>query len=101
DIAGMPAFQRLEHLAILGKIHVVGNLGAVIDVHDVDVHGVLLRLASYRISASGLIHSGAARPPRRRRWAAGRSSSATRSGARRFSTPSSPDRRSADWLPCR
>ena len=43
DIAGMPALQRLEHLAILGKIHVVGNLGAVVDIHDVDVHGVLLR----------------------------------------------------------
>jgi hypothetical protein len=36
----MPAFQRFEHLPILAEIHVVGNLGAVIDVHD--VHGVLL-----------------------------------------------------------
>ena len=39
DVAGMPALQRLQHLAILGEIHVVGNLGRVIDVHDVDVHG--------------------------------------------------------------
>ena len=35
DIAGMPAFERFEHLAILGQIHVVRNLGGVIDVHDV------------------------------------------------------------------
>src|SRR2546430_8950724 len=41
-VAGMPALQRLQHLAILAEIHVVGNLGGVIDVHDVDVHGVLL-----------------------------------------------------------
>src|SRR6267142_821662 len=41
-VAGMPAFQRLEHLPILAEIHVVGNLGGVIDVHD--VHGVLLGL---------------------------------------------------------
>src|ERR1700730_4362585 len=40
DVTGMPAFQRLEPLPILAEIHVVGNLGAVIDVHD--VHGVLL-----------------------------------------------------------
>src|ERR1700694_2937872 len=37
-VAGMPAFQRLEHLPILAEIHVVGNLGRVIDIHDVDVH---------------------------------------------------------------
>jgi hypothetical protein len=36
----MPAFQRFQHLPILGKIHVVGNLGRVVDIHD--VHGVLL-----------------------------------------------------------
>ena len=40
DVAGMPALQRLEHLTVLAEIHVVGNLGRVIDVHD--VHGVLL-----------------------------------------------------------
>ena len=38
DVAGMPAFQRLEHLPVLAEIHVVGNLGRVVDVHD--VHGV-------------------------------------------------------------
>jgi hypothetical protein len=36
-IAGMPALQRLQHLAVFGEIHVVGNLGRVVDVHD--VHG--------------------------------------------------------------
>ncbi len=35
EIAGMPSLQRLEHLAILGQIHVVRNLGAVVDIHDV------------------------------------------------------------------
>src|SRR4030095_15378923 len=37
EIAGMPSLQRLEHLAVLGEVHVVGDLGRVIDVHD--VHG--------------------------------------------------------------
>ena len=37
-VTGMPALQRLEHLPILGEIHVVGNLGGVVDVHD--VHGL-------------------------------------------------------------
>ncbi|MGY3353887.1 hypothetical protein ACVWZK_000550 [Bradyrhizobium sp. GM0.4] len=36
-VAGMPAFQRLEHLAVFGQIDVVRNLGRVVDVHD--VHG--------------------------------------------------------------
>src|ERR1700733_8638420 len=36
----MPPFQRLEHLPVLAEIHIVGNLGGVVDVHD--VHGVLL-----------------------------------------------------------
>ena len=40
DVAGMPALQRFQHLAVFGEIHVVGNLGRVVDVHD--VHGVLL-----------------------------------------------------------
>src|SRR5882724_3277739 len=38
-VAGMPALKRFEHLAILAEIHVVGNFCAVVDVHDVDVHG--------------------------------------------------------------
>ena len=38
-VTGVPAFQRLEHLPILAEIHVVGNLGRVIDIHDVHVHG--------------------------------------------------------------
>jgi hypothetical protein len=37
EIAGMPSLQRLEHLAVLREVHIVGNLGRVIDVHD--VHG--------------------------------------------------------------
>ena len=56
---------------------------------------------SYRTAPSRRCRSGAARPPRRPRWDAGRSSSATRSSARRFSIPSFPVRRSADWPPCR
>ncbi len=39
-VAGMPAFEGFEHLPIIAEIHVVGNLGGVVDVHD--VHGVLL-----------------------------------------------------------
>ena len=41
-------------------------------------------LSSYRTAPSGRCRSGAARRPRRPRWDAGKSSSATRSGARRF-----------------
>jgi hypothetical protein len=41
-VTGVPAFKRLEHLPVLAEIHVVGNLGRVIDVHGVDVHGGLL-----------------------------------------------------------
>ena len=55
EIAGMPAFQRLEHLPILGEIHVVGNLGGVVDVHD--VHGVLL--VRSRVPDAGAARSGA------------------------------------------
>src|SRR5438445_9668715 len=33
----MPALQRLQHLTVFGKIHVVRNLGRVIDVHV--IHG--------------------------------------------------------------
>jgi len=40
DVAGMPALQRFEHLAVLAEVHVVGDLGRVIDVHV--IHGVLL-----------------------------------------------------------
>ena len=39
-VAGMPALQRLQHLAIFAEIDVVGDLGGVVDVHE--VHGVLL-----------------------------------------------------------
>ncbi len=121
-VTGMPALQRLQHLAVFGEIHIVRNLGRVIDVHDVHVHGrapfwsrfgrgprlltvlrgradfgvlsdrsrspaMLTALAprrheskpaSCRIAPSGRCRSGAARRPRRPRWAAGRSSSATR-----------------------
>ncbi len=38
-VAGMPALQGFQHLPVLAEIHVVRNLGRVIDVHDVDVHG--------------------------------------------------------------
>src|SRR5436305_13532423 len=38
-VTGMPAFQRLEYLAILTEIHVVRNLGRIVDVQNVDVHG--------------------------------------------------------------
>ncbi len=127
DVTGMPAFQRLEHLPILAEIHVVGNLGAVIDVHD--VHGVLLVVSfpdcsanassdidpvgvhhapvrtltpgSYRTAPFGRCRNAATRRLRRPRWGAGKSSSATPSGARRFSIPWSRARRSANWLPCR
>ena len=50
DIAGMPALQRLQHLAIRGQIHVVGNLGGVVDVHDVDVHGPVSRVGKGRMA---------------------------------------------------
>src|ERR1700688_3866067 len=43
-VAGMPAFEGFEHLPILAEIHVVGNLGGVIDVHD--VHGGLSRVGA-------------------------------------------------------
>ena len=59
DVTGMPALQRLQHLAILAEIHVVGNLGRVIDVHD--VHGRTLpvhwRMAGIRM-ASGEWRAG-------------------------------------------
>jgi hypothetical protein len=42
DIAGVPAFEGFEHLAVRREIHVVRNLGGVVDVHDVHVHGALL-----------------------------------------------------------
>ena len=35
DIARMPAFERAQHLAVLGEIDVVRDLGRVIDVLDV------------------------------------------------------------------
>src|SRR5580698_4585302 len=102
----MPAFEGLQHLTILAEIHVVRNLGGVIDVHVVHgrhsrVWGEFLRLASYRTAPFGRCRSGAARRLRRPRWGAEKSSSATPSGARRFLTPWSPDRRSVSWLPCR
>src|SRR5215207_8941390 len=31
----MPALKRFQHLAILAEIHVVGDFGAVVDVHVV------------------------------------------------------------------
>src|SRR5258708_32363397 len=49
----MPAFKRFEHLAILAQIHVVGNLGGVIDVHD--VHGVLLVSVLARIASCSTV----------------------------------------------
>ena len=39
EIAGVPALQRFQHAAVLGEIHVVRNLLAVVDVDE--VHGVL------------------------------------------------------------
>src|SRR6266850_1399861 len=97
-VTGMPALERLQHLAVLAEIHVVGDFGAVVDIHE--IHGVLLgfangewriangeenyslfatpysplKLSSYRIAPSGRCRSGAARPLRRPRWDAGRSS---------------------------
>jgi len=38
-VTGVPALERLEHLPVLTEIHVVGNLGRIIDIHDVHVHG--------------------------------------------------------------
>src|SRR5260370_1841299 len=49
----MAAFQRLEPLPILAEIHVVGNLGAVVDVHD--VHGVLLVSVLARIASCSTV----------------------------------------------
>ena len=40
DIAGMPAFQRAQHLTVFGEIDVVRDFGGVVDV--LDVHGGLL-----------------------------------------------------------
>ena len=54
-----------------------------------------------RTSAAGRCRNASARPPRPPRSAAGKSSSARRSAGRRCASPSSPDRRSADWPPSR
>ena len=54
-VAGMPALQRLEHLPILAEIHVVGNLGGVVDVHDVGV--MACSLGSVSCPARGLLPS--------------------------------------------
>ncbi len=99
EVTRMPGFQRLQDAGVLGEPDIVRDTGRVIDIHD--VHGTLLlfsKRAAYRIPASVRCHSGATRPPRRPRSAAGRSSSARRSAARRFSIPSSPARRSANSL---
>ena len=99
DVAGVPAFQRAQHLAIFGEIDVVRDLGGVVDVIDSWLH---LRYSAWcRTPASARCRSVSARPRRRSRWGAGKSSSATRSAGRRFSIPWSPGRRSAGLLPCR
>ena len=41
EIAGMPAFERLQHAAVLGEVDVVRNFLAVVDVDDVH-HRTLL-----------------------------------------------------------
>src|SRR5262249_817537 len=40
DVAGVPAFKRTQDLPILGEVHVVGDLGRVID--GLDGHRTLL-----------------------------------------------------------
>src|SRR5579863_4391299 len=60
-----------------------------------------LKLFLYRTPASARCHNASTRLPRRWHWGAGKSNSAKQSTARKFSIPSSPVRRSADWLPCR
>src|SRR3981189_2151075 len=78
DVTRMPAFQRFEHLPILAEIHVVGNFGAVIDLHDVHVHGVLLG----DIFRHGQACPGHPRLPfiteKEKPWVAGTSSAKTR-----------------------
>ena len=41
NVAGMPAFERAQHLTVIGEIDVVRDAGRVIDV-DYIAHGLLL-----------------------------------------------------------
>ncbi len=54
DVAGMPPLERLQHLAIGAEIDVVGDLGRVVDVHDIHIHGRLPVRSYIQILSSSL-----------------------------------------------
>ena len=88
DELRLPRLERPLQPAVAGEVDVVRDLG--VDVDDAHLRQSLLTPSLGRRSGASRCRSGAARPRARRRWVAGRSSSARPSGGRRSSSPSSP-----------